>query len=167
MKREIKRQMLLLIAVKETTRWRRVGRGSENRKRGSSDTQRNGQRRQSKTTTELASEQQALERWEEAWSNEETERKLYSTCPNTKKQIVKINISLYSALNALVAQIRTERIGLKKFLHPRKLPGFDSSKCPCRQRLQSATHALIGCRSHTGEGIGFGRKMRIKADLEG
>ena len=47
--------------------------------------------------------------------------------------------------------MRTEKIGLKKFLHFRKVPGFDSLECPCKQGLQSAKHVLIKCQAHAKE----------------
>ena len=44
--------------------------------------------------------------------------------------------------------MRTEKIGLKKFLHFRKVPGFDSPECPYRRGMQSAKHVLTECRAH-------------------
>ena len=47
--------------------------------------------------------------------------------------------------------MRTEKIGLKKFLHFRKVPGFDSPECPCRQGMQSAKHVFTECPAHARE----------------
>ena len=56
---------------------------------------------------------------------------------------------LCKAASALIVQMRTEKIGLKKFLHFKKVPGFDSPECLCRRGMQSARHLLVECRLHT------------------
>lgn len=56
---------------------------------------------------------------------------------------------LRKAASALIVQMRTEKIGLKRFLHSKKVPVFDSPECPCRRGLQSAKHLLVECRLHT------------------
>ncbi len=63
--------------------------------------------------------------------------------------MLEIHRGLRKAGSALIVQMRTEKIGLKRFLHSRKVPGFDSPECPCRQGLQSAKHLLVECRLHT------------------
>lgn len=74
----------------------------------------------------------------------------YRICPKPTKQVLKVHKSLRKAASALVVQIRTEKIGLRKFLHSRKVPGFDHQKAPGRG-TQSARHILVECRMHTGK----------------
>lgn len=62
------------------------------------------------------------------------------------------------AANYLVVRMRTEKIGLKKFLHSRKMPGFDSQECPCRRGLQSAKHVLIATHREKEQDMGGGLK---------
>ena len=102
-------------------------------------------------TVKLALEQSISEQWETAWSNEKTGRELYKICLKPTKQVLKIHKGLRKAASALIVQMRTEKIGLKKFLHSRKVPGFDSPECPCRRGMQSAKHLLVECRIHTGK----------------
>lgn len=64
------------------------------------------------------------------------------------KKDVKIFKGLYKAASALVVQMRTEKIGLKK--HSRNVPGFDTPEQPCIRGRQSAKHVLIECRAYTG-----------------
>ena len=42
-------------------------------------------------------------------------------------------------------QIRSEHIGLKSYLHRRKVPGVDSPNCPCGYHSQNVKHAIMAC----------------------
>ena len=104
-----------------------------------------------RATIKLALEQRTLGLWEETWSREKTGRELHAICPKPTKKALKLHKGLCKAASALIVQMRTEKIGLKKFLHFRKVPGFDSPECPCRRGMQSAKHVLTECRAHAGE----------------
>ena len=103
----------------------------------------------SRATIKLALERKASELWEEAWTNEKTGRELHAICLKPTKKTLGVHRGLSKAASALIEQMRTEKIGLKKFLHSRKVPGFDSPECPCRRGLQSAKHLLVECLLHT------------------
>ncbi len=103
------------------------------------------------------------ELWEEAWSNEKTGRDLHAICPKPTKKTLKIHNGLCKATSALVVQMRTEKIVLQKFLHSRKVPGFEAPECPCRRGLQFAKHVLIECRIHTGKTNRIWEEDRRKA----
>ena len=47
--------------------------------------------------------------------------------------------------SSLLAQVRTEKIGLNAFLQGRKVPGFDSPLCPCGRGRETARHIAIFC----------------------
>lgn len=64
------------------------------------------------------------------------------------KMYLKIHKGLCKTASSLIVQMRTEKIGLKKLLHSRRVPGFDSPEC---RRMQSAKHVLIECRMHAGK----------------
>ena len=81
------------------------------------------------------------------------------------KKTLKIHRGLGKAASTLIVQMRTEKIGLKKFLHSRKVPGFDSPECPCRRGLQSAKHLLIECRLHTRESNSVWEEDRRKVSF--
>ena len=140
------------IAVKEATGWRRSKR--RNGKWGEWDsgyTSKEQKLGRSRATIKLALEQNTLEKWELAWTSERTGRELRSICPKATKKTLKIHRGLGKAASTLIVQMRMEKIGLNKFLHSRKVPGFNSPKCPCRRGLQSAKHLLTECRLHTRE----------------
>ena len=135
------------IAAKEVTGWRRSKR-------------RNGKWREwdsgytskeQKLERSRALERNTLKQWELAWTSERTGRELHSICPKSTKKTLKIHRGLGKAASTLIVQMRMEKIGLNKFLHSRKVPGFNSPKCPCRRGLQSAKHLLTECRLHTRE----------------
>ena len=73
-------------------------------------------------------------------------RELNVICPKLTKQTLKIHQGLYQAASNLVVQIRTEEIGLNKFLYSKNMPRFDSPEYPCRRVLQSAKHLLVECQ---------------------
>ena len=82
-----------------------------------------------------------------AWTSERAGRKLHAVCPKPTKKTLEVYGGLGKA-GAVIVQMRTEKIGLKKFLHSKKVPGFDSPECPCRQGLQCAKHLLVKCHLH-------------------
>ena len=84
-----------------------------------------------------------------AWTSERTGRELHTICPKPTKKTLEVHKNLSKVASALIVQMQTEKIGLKKFLHSRKVPGFDSLECPCRRGLQSVKHLLVKCRLYT------------------
>ena len=138
------------IAAKEATGWRKAKRKNGKWREWDSgyisEEQKLGR---SCATIKLALEQNTLEQWEKAWTSEKTGRELYAICPKPTKKTLRIHKGLCKAASALIVQMRTEKIGLKKFLHSRKVPGFDSPECPRRRRMQSAKHLLVECLLHT------------------
>ena len=152
------------MAAKEATGWRRAKRRNGKWKEWDSGymAEKHPLER-ARATIELASEQKTFELWEEAWSNEKTGRELYAICPKPTKKTLKIHKGLCKAASALVVQMRTEKIGLRKFLHSRKVPGFDSPECPCRRGPQSAKHVLTECQTHTGRRNRIWEEDRRKA----
>ncbi len=53
--------------------------------------------------------------------------------------------SMPKAESTLATHIRTERIGLKAYLHLNKVPGHDNSACECGHISQTVKHVLIHC----------------------
>ena len=140
------------VAAKEATGWRRAKRKNGKWKEWDSGyTADRHMLERAGATIKLALEQKTLELWSEAWSREKTGRELHAICPKPTKKVLKLHKGLSKAASTLIVQMRTEKIGLKKFLHFRKVPGFDSPECSCRRGLQSAKHVLTECRKHTSE----------------
>lgn len=71
--------------------------------------------------------------------------------PKPIKKRLKIHRGLWKAAGALVIQMKTEKIGLEKFLNSRKVRGFDSAECPCKEGLQSAKQMLTEFQAHIGK----------------
>ncbi len=148
--KDIKRNEEAEIAVKEATGWRKAkkknGKCKESDSRYTSEKQELGR---SRATIKLALEGKASEFGEIAWTNEKTGKELHAICPKPTKKMLKIHRGLRKAASALIVQMQTEKIGLKGFLHSRKVPGFDSPECLCRRGLQSAKHLLVEYCLHT------------------
>ncbi len=56
---------------------------------------------------------------------------------------------LFKAKNTIEVQLRTDKIGLRKFLHKRKVSGFDTPLCSCGEGDQSVHHVLLVCSRWT------------------
>ncbi len=56
-----------------------------------------------------------------------------------------ITYQMRKSERALLTQMRTEKIRLKKFLHTRKVPDFESPHRECGRGLQTARHILTIC----------------------
>ncbi len=137
------------IAAKEAMRLRRAKkRNGKWREKDSGHIAEKHEVSRARATIKLASEQKTLERWEKFWSREKTSRELYAICPKPTKQMLKIHKDLCKAASALVVQMKIEKIGLNKFLHSRKVPGFDFPECPCRRGVESAKQVLVECRAY-------------------
>lgn len=54
-----------------------------------------------------------------------TSRNLYAIYLKLISKIFKIYKGLFKSASTLIGQIKTEKIGLQKLLHFRKMPGFD------------------------------------------
>jgi hypothetical protein len=46
----------------------------------------------------------------------------------------------------MVTQLRTGKIGLRQFLHSRKVPDIGNAMCECGQGNQTVKHVLLACR---------------------
>ena len=64
--------------------------------------------------------------------------------PLDKKRL-KWHKKLAKAESSVITQIRTEKIGLAKFLCSRKVPDFAFSDCPCGAREQTPRHVIMDC----------------------
>ena len=53
--------------------------------------------------------------------------------------------------SSLLVQIRTGKIGLKAFLHSRRVPGVTSPGCECGAGRETALHLILECRDTTSQ----------------
>lgn len=73
-------------------------------------------------------------------------------------------------MSSVITQMRTEKIGLRQFLHWRGVPGIEDDRCNCGRGSQTVRHVLLACPKHKNlrEAIwtdGDGRR-RERWDLE-
>ncbi|KAK3170192.1 hypothetical protein OEA41_009578 [Lepraria neglecta] len=52
---------------------------------------------------------------------------------------------LKKSMSSLIVQMRTEKIGLRRFLYSRWVPGVEEEQCDCKNGLQKANHILTTC----------------------
>jgi ribonuclease HI len=85
--------------------------------------------------------------WANTWRNEGRGRTLYRLTKQPTKAVLALHRGLTKAESSLLIQMRTEKIGLKGFLHARGVPGYqEDNKCSCsRRNVQSVIHILMEC----------------------
>ena len=82
-----------------------------------------------------------------------TSRELHIIYPKPTKKMLKLHKGLCKAESTLILWMKTEKMSLKKFLHIKKILGFDSPKCLYKREMQSAKHVLTRCRANTRKRI--------------
>lgn len=65
----------------------------------------------------------------------------------TKERLHRFD-GLAKAESSLAVQIRSEKIGLRGFLHACRVPGYESPACSCRWGWQNAKHILMHCQEY-------------------
>jgi hypothetical protein len=64
--------------------------------------------------------------------------------------VLLLHKSLQKAESALLVQARIGKIGLGKFLHDRKVPGFETAQCRCRAGFETPRHIALYCVEEAG-----------------
>jgi hypothetical protein len=88
------------------------------------------------------------ERWTTEWSRETAGRQLYQIADTPAKQILRLHRSQPKWKSSLIIQLRTGKIGLNQFLYHKKVPGVESTSCPCNEGPHTPQHLLLTCRTH-------------------
>lgn len=92
--------------------------------------------------------QKATQDWAADWDSESKGRTSYSYNPIPGRRALEPHWGASKSLSSIITQLRTGKIGLKAYLHSRKVPGIDSPSCECGFRLQTIEHILFYCRRH-------------------
>lgn len=87
--------------------------------------------------------------WEKEWESYRQRIPTAHRSPAQSQPIARKSLGLRSGLrkaeSTLATHIRTERIGLRAYLHSRGVPGFDTPDCSCQLGRQTAKHVLRFC----------------------
>ncbi|RAQ99830.1 reverse transcriptase [Stemphylium lycopersici] len=91
------------------------------------------------------------------WKTEWTRTPQRPGTPKALQQFGSHNYLLYSDLTrseaSIAIQIRSEHIGVRAYLHQRKVPGIEDKSCPCGYLSQNVEHRLLVCKEwSTGRG---------------
>ncbi len=84
--------------------------------------------------------------WATSWSQDDHGKELRNIALQPSRTILKLHTKLSKGLSSLLVQMRTGKIGLRKYLHNRKVPDVDNPTCQCGMAPQSVAHVLIHCR---------------------
>ena len=61
------------------------------------------------------------------------------------RKILKLHQNLRKAESSALIQFRTGRVGLARFLHTMRVPGYNSPECECGQGSETPRHVLCHC----------------------
>lgn len=83
--------------------------------------------------------------WAEEWGREKRGRELHRIMPTPTKKVLHLHKGMKKWTSALVIQMRTQKIGLRKFLFSRRVPGYEDPTCDCGRGTQGVLHLLMEC----------------------
>ena len=85
------------------------------------------------------------EKWGEEWRNETRGRALFKIAPSPTRKALHIHDKLPKWVSSLMVQMRTGKIGHRKFLYERKVPDVEDARCGCRRGEKTVRHILTEC----------------------
>ena len=83
--------------------------------------------------------------WEDDWHKETRGRTLYRIAPKPSRKVLHLHDKLPKWISSLMVQMRTGKIGLKKFLYERNIPDIDDTECACGEGEETVRHVLTEC----------------------
>jgi hypothetical protein len=83
--------------------------------------------------------------WRDEWNNGLTGHELRMLDASLPSKNTLGLHSLHKPTSSLIIQLRTQKIGLRAFLHARKVPGVGDARCSCGEGAQTVKHILLQC----------------------
>ncbi|EEY23737.1 conserved hypothetical protein [Verticillium alfalfae VaMs.102] len=95
------------------------------------------------STLKTWTHKEASKAWQRKWTSETRGRTSFRYTPKPTKKILQLHEGLIKRQSAILLQMRTEKIGLRKFLFSRRVPDITDDACPCREGRQTVSHVLL------------------------
>lgn len=83
--------------------------------------------------------------WEDNWHGEMRGRIIYKIAPTPSKNMLHFHEKSPKWVNSLIIQMRTSKIGLKKFFYKQNLPGIKDMKCACDEGKEIVRYVPTKC----------------------
>ena len=99
-----------------------------------------------RTTLKTWIKQEAQKEWEHSWTTETRGRACYRHTPKPSHKVLQLHEKRSKRHSSLLIQLRTEKIGLRDFLHQRGVPEVTDPYCVCGEGRQTVMHMLMRCR---------------------
>ena len=90
----------------------------------------------------------AKDEWMQEWVSAKKGRSLYQVMKTSSSSMLKIHRNAEKWVSALLVQMRTQKIGLNKFLYDANVSEFDTPRCSCERDEQSVLHVLMNCPTY-------------------
>ena len=87
---------------------------------------------------------------EDDWRKETKDCTFYKIAPTSSKKVLYLHDKLSKQVSSLMIQIKTGKIGLKKFLYERNVFSIEDTECACREGKELVRQILTEC-SQFGE----------------
>ena len=133
-------------AAKEATGWRKV------KKRNGKSAEINTNHTSSslnlpylRTAVKTSLTEKLYAEWGDDWHREVRRRTLYKIAPTLSKNVLHLYDKSPKWVSSLMVQMRTGKIGLKKFLYERNVPGIEDTECACGEGEETVRHVLTEC----------------------
>ena len=83
--------------------------------------------------------------WEGDWHKETRGRTLYKIMPKPSRKVLHLHDKLPKWTSSLMIQMKTGKIGLRKFLYERNVPDIEDTECACGEGEETLRHVLTEC----------------------
>jgi hypothetical protein len=84
-------------------------------------------------------------KWRKRWASGTKGRAIARYRPYPMRQALEIYKGRAKPMTSILILLRTEKIGLRAFLHGMKVPAVDNPQCDCGQREETVQHFLLEC----------------------
>ena len=90
--------------------------------------------------------QEVQKEWKYSWATETRRRACRRYTPKPTHKFLRLYEKRSKRHSSLLIQMRTEKIGLRDFLHQKGVPEITNPQCACGEGRQMVIHVLMRCR---------------------
>ena len=135
-------------AAKEATGWRKVKRrNGKSIEIDTSHTSPSPNLPHLRSAVRVSLAEKLFAEWEDDWHKETRGRTLFKIAPKPSRKVLHLHDKLPEWISSLMVQMRTGKIGLRKFLYERNVPDIGDTVCACGEGEETVRHVLTEFRS--------------------
>lgn len=133
-------------AAKEATEWRKVKkRNGKSIEIDTSHTSSSPHLPLLRSAVKTYLKEKLFAEWEDDWHKKTRGHTLYKIAPQPSRKVLHLHDKLPKWISSLMVQMRTGKIGLRKFLYERNVPDIEDTECACGEGEETVRHVLTEC----------------------